>query len=109
MGVLNTEQMRENYGEFYESANKLSLDRENIPSELWVLIPYAEIWGVSDDLDREEFVGKAPRDAIDDLSIAIEQFEDKLDEWLAGDEADSESPSNEYVAFSAMRMAADFA
>ena len=107
--VLNTKQMVEKYGEFYESANKLSLDREKIPDNLWVLTPYAELWGVSDDLYREELVGKAPRGAIDDLRNAIEQFEDELDDWLAGDEADSDSPSGEYVAFSAMRMAADFA
>ena len=107
--ILTADQMRKKYGEFYETAGKLSFERESIPVELWPLIPYAEVWGISDDLCREELVNKAPRMAIDDLSSAIEQFDDEMDEWLAGDEADNESPSEEYIAFSAMRMAADFA
>ena len=109
MNLLTAEQIRHKYGEFYESADRLSFERENIPAELWVLIPYAELWGVSDDLGREELVCKSPPGAIDDLCDAISQFEDELDKWLGGEEADSKSPSVEYVAFSAMRMAADFA
>ncbi len=109
MRTLTREHMKEKYRDFYESANKLALDRERIPAVLWPLLPYAELWGISDDLEREGLVNQAPREAIDDLCIAIEQFDNELDEWLAGDEADNDSPSQEYVAYSAMRMAADFA
>jgi hypothetical protein len=38
----------------------------------------------------------------------VSDIDDQLDDWLAGDEAKSDSPSAEYIAFSAMRMAADF-
>ena len=41
--------------------------------------------------------------------VPIEQNEDALDEWLAGPEAAGPQFSQEYLAFSAMRMAADFA
>jgi hypothetical protein len=37
----------------------------------------------------------------------IIDVDDALDEWFAGPEADDPHPSDEYVAFSAMRMVAD--
>jgi hypothetical protein len=71
------------------------------------LIPYAELWGVNDDLIRDDMVRSAPREALEDLKRLVERHDDLLDEWLAGPEADVASPSTEYLAFTAMRMAAD--
>lgn len=101
-------EMKRKYGTFYFNNNKLSLNSKNIPNELQHLIPFAEFWGISDDGFREELVEKAPQIALDDLVNIILANEDGLDEWLAGDEADYETPSEEYIAFSAMRMASDF-
>jgi len=102
------ETMRAKYANFIDSIQRLTLDRENIPQALHRYIPYAEVWGVADDLEREELVGRAPEEARADVTRVIEEIDDELDEWLAGPEAESANPSQEYVAFSAMRMAVDF-
>lgn len=106
--VLSREEMRNQYGSFYEESSKLSLDKRKVPNNLHKLIPYVEFWGISDDLIRENLVEKAPQTVLKNLSAVIEEYDDMLDEWLCGEEAESENPSKEYVAFSAMRMAADF-
>lgn len=85
------------------------LNAENVPLRLRHLIPLAEEFGVTDDLEREHFILATPPDKIALLKSAVAEHDDDLDEWLAGPEADSFPFSNEYIAFSAMRMAADFA
>jgi hypothetical protein len=65
--------------------------------------------GVGDDLIRDDMVRDAPDEAIEELKRVVQANDDLLDEWLAGPDADSANPSEEYLAFSAMRMAADVA
>jgi hypothetical protein len=77
-----------------------------VPANLWPLLPYAEFWGITDDWAREDLVGEAPNEVLVNLRAAIVKFDDDLDKWLAGPEADDNCPSTEYIAFSAMRMAA---
>ncbi|PQO47229.1 hypothetical protein [Blastopirellula marina] len=107
--LLTAAQMRQRYGDFYAQSDKTPVRRDNVPPALRPLIPYAELWGLSDDLLRDERTMIAPPVAIEDLKAVIVDFDNLLDDWLAGDEADSPYPSPEYIAFSAMRMAADFA
>ena len=102
------QRMRELYGEFVRNEARAPLLAERVPESLRAYIPYAELWGVADDLEREQLVERAPHEARLDLQQTIAQIDDALDEWLAGPEADETSPSPEYIAFSAMRMAADF-
>lgn len=42
------------------------------------------------------------------LKNAVLEHDDALDKWLAGPESRGPSFSDEHIAFSAMRMAADF-
>jgi len=107
--LLSVEEMRLKYGLTAENRTYDCLNPKNIPECLRHLIHFAELWGVNDDLIRDDMVRKASPDAIDDLKSVIEAHEDLLDEWLAGPEALSPQPSKEYLAFSAMRMTADFA
>lgn len=83
------------------------LDARNVPERLRHLVPYARIWGVGDDTLREVLVRKAGRKALLDLKDAVASVDDLLDGWLAGPEADESHPSEEYLAFSAMRMTVD--
>lgn len=83
------------------------LDHSRVPQPLQYLIPYAQIWGVADDTLRSVVLRQASREARSELKRVIAAADDLLDEWLAGPEADDADPSDEYVAFSAMRMAAD--
>ena len=85
------------------------LNGAKIPASLRHLLPLAERFGVSDDSNREELVSKASPDEIASLKQAIAVHGKELDDWLAGPEADSPPYSAEYIAYSAMRMASDFA
>src|SRR5258708_36794351 len=82
------------------------LVRQRIPQNLWRLIPYAELWGVTDDTLRGMLLRKATPQALRELKEVVSAADDALDEWLAGPEADAPAQSDEYIAFSAMRMAA---
>jgi len=102
------QELRATCGPFYERARILQLDLTNVPEVLQRYAPFAEFWGIADDLEREELVVNAPGEAKTQLVQVTEEIDDLLDEWLCGPEADSAFPSAEYIAFSAMRMAADF-
>ncbi len=106
--ALTVKEMRSLYGPFYEMSGKVRLYESNVPYGLSSLLHYAEFWGVTDDIVRERLVQSAPKKVLDNLKVVIQQSDDELDEWLAGEESHSQSPSNEYVTFSAMRMASDF-
>ncbi len=97
------------YGSFFERSGNPHLDKARVPEDLWPLLPYAQFWGVPDDWQRESLVNDSPVQVIENLKAAVAAFEDGLDRWLAGPEAREANPSREYIAFSAMRMAADFA
>lgn len=107
--ILTADEMRQWYGGFYTSSPMVRLDRSKIPQQFWPLLPYAEFWGLADDWSREELIEKAPSDVLQNLKQVIASFDKSLDEWLAGPEADNRNPSDEYVAFCAMGMAADYA
>jgi hypothetical protein len=100
--------MRAKYPEFLDSVERLLLEKANVPEGLYRYIPYAEVWGVTDDLEREELVNRAPEEARADVMRVVAEIDEELDEWLAGPDAESADPSQEYMAFSAMRMAVDF-
>jgi hypothetical protein len=107
--LLSVEEMRKKYGLTASNRPTIHLNPAKVPAPLRHLIPFAELWGVKDDLIRDDLVRNAPKAAIEDLQSIIERYEDLLDEWLAGPEAEGPEFSEEYLAFSAMRMAADFA
>lgn len=87
----------------------MALNRRNVPAKLHALIPLAERFGVTDDLERERLVLAALPEEIAELRAAVARHDDDLDSWLAGREASGPEWSAEYLAFSAMRIAADFA
>jgi len=87
----------------------IELNPDRVPLELRPLIPFAQAWGISDDFERELAVERASPDQVAELKAAVTRFDDHLDTWLAGDDATGPHHSNEYIAFSAMRLAADYA
>jgi hypothetical protein len=87
----------------------IELNPDRVPPELHPLIPFAQTWGIADDFDRELAVERSSPDQLAELKAIVGRFDDQLDTWLAGDEATEPRFSNEYIAFSAMRMAADYA
>ena len=105
--VLSGAQIKKLYGPL--KPRKVVLDSKKVPIVLHPLIPYAEVWGITDDVIRETIVQGCPTDIAKNLKRLVAEYKVPLNEWLAGPEALSENPSKEYIAFSAMRMAADFA
>lgn len=86
----------------------MKLNSENIPESLQALIPLAERWGISDDSERLELIERANLVDRAELKMIVGKYDDELDNWLVGAEAFGLEFSNEYVALSAMRMAADY-
>ena len=105
--VLPTDEMRKKYGLFSHHRPVIKLNEQNVPERLRPLIAYAEIWGIADDLIREDFIRHSPPEALKRLAKIVAPFDDVLDEWLGGPEADNPNPTAEYIAFSAMRMVTD--
>ena len=97
------QQMRASYGGFMDSVPMVELDPNRVPRTLVPYMPYAALWGVADDLEREQRVENAPNEAKQDLVKTVQSIDGLLDDWLAGDEANSDAPSVEYIAFSAMK------
>jgi hypothetical protein len=100
--VLSGGEMRRKYGLYAENRPLIKLDAGKVPAKLRGLIPLAEKWGIGDDLIREDMVAKHPEEAKE-LKEMLATYEDDFDEWLAAPEA---PPSEEYNAFTALRMAA---
>ena len=83
------------------------LDIKNIPEGLRELISMAEKFGISDDGYRYERLKNSSPEELAELRSLCEEKDDELDDWLAGPESDGPRFSDEYIAYSAMRMAAD--
>jgi len=101
-------EMRRKYRLYAGNQPVIELRPDKVPEKLWPLIPCAEIWGITDDLIREDFVNKATAKARSELKKVVAEYAKELDDWLAGPEALAKNPSKEYIAFTAMRMAVDF-
>jgi len=106
--VLTAIELAQFYGSYYYASPKVKLNVADVPSDVLPLLPYAEFWGIADDLDRENLVLGAPPDVRANLKAVVRKFNNELMKWLAGEESYAETPTDEYVAYSAMVMAADF-
>jgi hypothetical protein len=106
--IWSLDEMRCNYGTFFDTSPRVRLEKSHVPEMLWPLMHYAEFWGIADDVSRETLILKAPLTVRENLKYVVDIFDELLTDWLAGPDADDPNPTDEYVAFSAMRMAADF-
>lgn len=86
-----------------------AISGEEVPEEFREIIPYAELWGVGDDGTRDDLVDRAPTAVLQNLVDVVVPLDDALDPWLAGPEASGPMFTDAYVAFSCLRLAADYA
>ena len=105
--VLPAGEMRAKYGLTAENRPTIAHDATKVPHALRHLIPLAERFGVSDDLIREDVVAKTPADELEAMAGLVRTYDDAFDAWLAGPEAEGPKFSDEYIAFSCLRMASD--
>ena len=86
----------------------IELYPEAVPPAVRSLLPLARRWGISDDGYRDAAVAGADAETLAALVAAVDAIGDAaLYGWLAGPEASSARPSAEYVAVTALTMAAD--
>ena len=83
------------------------MNLQRVPAPLHCLIPFAQKFGVADDHFRAAVVLSVSAAQASELKRAVQAADAALDAWLAGPEAAGPDFSDEYIAFSAMRMAAD--
>jgi hypothetical protein len=88
------------------AAGSVEFSPSDVPHELHPLIPYAKVFGVSDDGYRLDLLCRTPGSLKAHVKDVVLEFEDALETWLAGPEANA-PPSEAYVAFSTLLMAAD--
>jgi hypothetical protein len=62
---------------------------------------------IGDDLIRADLMARTRAQELEAMRRAVLAQEDAFDEWLAGPEADGPDFSDEYLAFTCLRMAAD--
>ena len=100
--VVTGEQLREKHGHWQKSGK--ALDPALVPENLRHLIPFAETYGISDDITREKLLENTNEEDLQALSRLVSIANLDLNSWLSGPESKVEMPSKEYVAFSALRM-----
>lgn len=105
--VMPAGQMQDRYGLTAERRPTIVLDPNKVPFGLRELIPLAERFGVSDDLIRVDVLAKTPAQDVSLMKAAVQNHRKSLNEWLAGPESDGPNFSDEYIAFTCLKMAAD--
>lgn len=106
--ILTRSEMKSFYGDFWSQSPGVRLSAEKVPPSLVPLIPYAEFWGVTDDLLRENLVDAAPKPVAQNMKDVVYQLEPIWESWLGGRRADPDHPTDEFLAFAALIMAADY-
>lgn len=107
MRALTQAQIDEALGPVRLAFPKALFDLGDVQAGLHQLAPYAAHWGASDDEVRETIVRSTPLSLKRNLKWMVTILDYALTEWLAGPESLSRDPTDAYVAYSAMRMAAD--
>lgn len=104
--VLTVEEVRRRYRVAGISAKPVDFDESEVPDSLKYLIPLARVWGIGDDVLREDMVAAADPAAMKDLKRAVRAVDRDLSKWLTSPAALSKiSPA--YLAFANLLMVAD--
>ena len=106
--VLTVKEIRERYRLAGIQAEPVDFDERDVPASLRHLIPLARVFGIGDDVLRDDLVEAADPAAIKELKRLLRAADDDLNTWLTSP-AELRNPSAAYLAFSNLRMAADFA
>ena len=104
--VLPVEEVRRRYQLEGVRAEPVSFDENEVPAALKHLIPLARVWGIGDDVLREDMVAAADPAALQELKRAVREVNRDLRDWLSSPSALARlTPA--YLAFTNVRMVAD--
>ena len=105
--VLSREELVEGLGLSAPAVRRL--DGAAVPDQVRELAHYAAVWGgMEEEAGKNELVDRAPLWMVENLVEVVGWFEGPLMQWLTGAEAEVEAPSEAYVCFSGLVMAADY-
>jgi hypothetical protein len=99
------------------------MKQHDIPSDAWppklrwsevpeaaiAFIPLAERYGLGDDGYRDDLVHALDAPEVMELLAYLDAYPPAVDEWLCGPAANISPPSEEYVAFTCLLLAAEYA
>lgn len=104
--VLTVEEVRRRYQLWGVKAEPVAFDENEVPAALKHLIPLARVWGIGDDVLREDMVAAADPEALMELKRAVKAVNRDMSDWLSSPSALAKiSPA--YLAFTNLRMVAD--
>lgn len=107
--IYTAAEFRKAYGKHFKaSPGSADFDEDDVPASVAALIPYARYWGLEDDAEVEDLLDIIPLPLQRNFREAVYGLNHAMNDWLAGPEARRPGgPTLAYVAFSAMRIAAD--
>jgi len=105
--VLTVAQLRRRYRLEGVRAEPVEFDESEVPDSLKHLVALARIWGIGDDVLRDDLRRAADPDALVELRRVVMESDDDFDAWLTSPEALRKGPTPAHVAFTNLRMVAD--
>lgn len=101
--ILPADELQAEHHLSAENRSANYLDPAKVPSDLRDLVPYAEKWGIGDDIIRDDFQRKASDVEKQDLAKALVGRNARITQWL--DSLRSNAPmSEEAAAFMYMQL-----
>lgn len=89
-----------------EHVEPFDFNDEDVPSALRVLIPYARIWGDTDDGYRSDMLRQTPASLRSHMKSVVMGKDDELTTWLSGRECKNPDAPEAFHAFVALFIAA---
>jgi hypothetical protein len=104
--ILPSSSMKDKYQLTSDSAPRLKLNPENVPTDLHDLIEIAETWGIGDDIIREDFQSKALEQDKLIFASKLAGRNTRITQWLDMQQGNV-AMSNEAAAFMYMQLSLD--
>jgi hypothetical protein len=104
--VLTVHEVRRRYKLEGIAPDPVEFDESEVPDSLKHLILLARVWGIGDDVLRDDMIKAADPDELKSLKAALAEVDDELQDWLTSPNAFGKmSPA--HLAFSYLGMTAD--
>ena len=89
--------MRRRYRLMGIKDERVDFDERDVPAKLKHLIPLAHVWGIGDDVLRDDLQKATDPEALQELKALVAAADDDLDAWLTSREGVASGPSKAYL------------
>jgi hypothetical protein len=104
-GILPASELQKRLGLYAEARPIVELDATQVPADLRHLVPFAEKWGIGDDIIRNDFIDRSSSAERRELHDALYEPHERITAWIDSFAGRSLSPEAE--AFVYMQTALD--